>query len=75
MEELDPRLVEYLKTHCGPHCYGEQDENGVDLSLIKSNLELTPLERIRRGDRARRQAEMLLEAGRKHRERSVRNDH
>jgi hypothetical protein len=40
-------LDEYLKTHCGPHDYGEQDENGVDLSLIRANLKLTPLERSR----------------------------
>jgi len=33
-------------------CYGEQDENGVDLSLIRENLKLSPIERLRRGDRA-----------------------
>jgi hypothetical protein len=32
--------------------YGEQDENGTDLSLIRENLRLTPLERLRRGDAA-----------------------
>ena len=26
--------------------YGEQDENGVDLSLLRANLKLTPTERI-----------------------------
>jgi hypothetical protein len=26
--------------------YGDQDENGVDLSLLRSNLKLTPTERI-----------------------------
>jgi hypothetical protein len=40
----------------GPNYYGEQDENGIDLSLIRENLKLSPLERIRKGDRARRQA-------------------
>jgi len=30
------------------HGYGEQDENGVDLSLLRENLKLTPVERIRR---------------------------
>jgi hypothetical protein len=39
----------------GPTYYGEQDENGIDLSLIRENLKLTPEERIRKGDRARRQ--------------------
>jgi len=43
---------EWIKNNCGPHQYGEQDENGVDLSLIRENLKLSPLERLRRGDRA-----------------------
>ncbi len=47
-------LEEYLAQFCGPHCYGEQDENGVDLSLIRQNLRLTPEERLLRGDHARR---------------------
>jgi len=58
----------------GPHYYGEQDENGVDLSLIRENLKLTPLERIRRGDLARRQTLRLLEYGRRHRENAVRTN-
>jgi hypothetical protein len=45
-------LEEYIKANCGPHQYGEQDENGVDLSLIRANLRLTPEERLRRADRA-----------------------
>ena len=56
----------------GSHYYGEQDENGIDLSLIRENLKLTPLERIRRGDLARRQTLRLLEYGRRHRENSIR---
>jgi hypothetical protein len=48
--------------------YGDQDENGVDLTLIRQNLELTPLERARRGDRHRLGALQLLEYGRLHRE-------
>ena len=48
--------------------YGEQDENGIDLSLIRENLRLTPLERIRRGDIARRRALELMEYGRRHRQ-------
>lgn len=56
------------KRYFGPDYYGEQDENGIDLSLIRANLKLTPLERIRRGDAARRQALMLLDHGRRHRE-------
>ena len=48
--------------------YGEQDESGVDLSLIRENLRLTPTERVRRADRARRDALRLLEYGRRNRE-------
>ena len=30
--------------------YGEQDENGIDLSLIRANLRLTPAERLQRAE-------------------------
>ena len=33
-----------------------QDENGVDLTLIRENLRRTPQERLERADAARRQA-------------------
>ncbi len=59
----------------GPNDYGEQDENGVDLSLIRENLKLTPLERLRRAELARRQTLRLLEYGRRHREDSAGTDH
>lgn len=63
-------------THKSPQAtaadYGEQVENGIDLSLIRENLRLTPLERIRKGDAARRQALLLLEMGRRHRENTLR---
>jgi hypothetical protein len=49
----------------GRHWYGKQDENGVDLSLIRENLKLTPSERLLRGDRARRSALRLLEHARR----------
>ncbi len=57
-----------------PLDYGEQDENRIDLSLIRENLRLTPLERIRKADAARRQALRLLEYGRRHREDTIRAD-
>ena len=28
--------------------FGDQDENGIDLSLLRSNLKLTPTERLER---------------------------
>ena len=59
---------EYLKKMQDPRRYGEQDENGVDLSLIRSILQLTPTERIRRSDKARRDALRLRKYGRLHRQ-------
>ncbi|HEY4330455.1 MAG TPA: hypothetical protein VGN88_12020, partial [Phycisphaerae bacterium] len=49
--DLTPEQEAYLKKLADPHYYGEQDKNGVDLSLIRENLKLTPLERVRRGSR------------------------
>jgi hypothetical protein len=51
--------------------YGEQDENGTDLSLIRYMLQLTPAERLIRIDEARRGALQLMEYGRRHREESA----
>lgn len=39
--------------------FPEQDENGVDLSLIRANLRLTATERIRKADAALRSYERL----------------
>ncbi len=50
---------------------GQYDENGVDLSLIRANLKLTPTERARRGERARRAALRVAEIGRKSRRQSA----
>ena len=58
-------------SECG---FGEQDENGIDLSLIRENLKLTPLERIRKADSARRQTLKLLEYGRRHRANALREN-
>lgn len=44
---------EYLKKLQDPLWYGEQDANGVDLSLIRENLRLSPTERLRRADQSR----------------------
>jgi hypothetical protein len=51
--------------------YGEQDENGTDLSLIRVNLRLTPAERLLQGDHHRRGALQLREYGRRAREKSA----
>ena len=54
--------------------YGEQDSSGVDLSLIREILKLSPTERARRADQSRRDALELLEYGRQHREKRARAD-
>jgi hypothetical protein len=48
--------------------FPEQDENGVDLSLIIENLRLTPSQRLLKADQARRSALRLNEYGRRNRE-------
>ncbi len=75
MKHMDPRLEAWIKEHCGPLCYGEQDENGIDLSLIRSNLKLTPLERIRRHDAVLADTLRLQRIGREHFLLGVREDH
>lgn len=48
--------------------YGEQDENGTDLSLIREMLRLSPAERLWIGEEARRGALQLQKHGRTKRE-------
>jgi hypothetical protein len=48
--------------------YGEQDENGTDLSLIRANFMLTPAERLLQSDRACRGTLQIIDYGRRHRE-------
>lgn len=48
--------------------YGEQDENGTDLSLIRWLLTMSPAERLMWGDRARDDALRLQEIGRRQRQ-------
>ena len=45
-------IEEYLEKSKNPLWYGEQDENGLDLSIIRENLNRTPTERLHRGERA-----------------------
>jgi hypothetical protein len=40
--EQRQKLEEWLKAHP----YGDQDENGIDLSLLRANLRLTPRQRL-----------------------------
>jgi hypothetical protein len=52
----NPEHEAFLKKLADPHYYGDQDENGIDLSLIRENLKLTPLQRLRKMDHASRGA-------------------
>jgi hypothetical protein len=60
--------------HPGHYYYGEQDENGIDLSLIRENLKLTPLERIRRAEALADETVLLVEYGRRHHENQIREN-
>ena len=51
-----------------PLDYGEQHENGVDLSLIRRNLRLSPMERLRRAEKRSRELIRLRQYARRERE-------
>ncbi len=48
--------------------YGEYDESGVDLSLLRYMLSLSPLQRLMVMEKCARDTRILHECGRKHRE-------
>ena len=61
----------------GPPCratHGEQDSNGVDISLLRYLLGLTPLERLVLMEGHARDTEVLHEHGHQHREAAARRD-
>ena len=68
---IDPRLLQWMEDR---NRFAEQNEDGVDLSLIQSMLEITPIERIRMGHRHRLQTLRLLEIGRRNRQNAVRTN-
>jgi hypothetical protein len=48
-DEMSPERaaqIRQLQAWLQKHPYGEQDENGVDISLLRENLKLTPAERL-----------------------------
>ena len=51
--------------------FPEQDKNGIDLSLIRENLRLSPIERWRKARAAALNAMRMREAGRKAWERKL----
>lgn len=61
---MTPADADNLRSDKPAAPFPEQDENGVDLSLIRANLRLTPIQRIRKGDKARLEALRILEHAR-----------
>lgn len=59
MDDIDPRPEEiseesrrYAEDFARAHPFGDQDENGIDLSLLRRNLLLTPTQRIEKMTKA-----------------------
>lgn len=52
----------------GVNYYGEQDAAGVDLSILRQILQLSPLERLRLMERHARETKILNEYGRRQRQ-------
>ena len=51
-----------IEKYLNEHPYGYQDENGIDLSLIVANLQMTPDERVRQAQHAAQQLARMLDA-------------
>jgi hypothetical protein len=51
-----------------PSPFGQHDTTGVDLSLLRWMLRLSPLERLAKMEQHTRETQTLLEHGRRHRE-------
>jgi hypothetical protein len=51
--------------------HGEQDANGVDLSLIRQMLRLSPAERVRKIERHAREVQRLMAYGKQLRQKSA----
>ncbi len=62
-EEVDGPPINSTRSIMTP--YGEQDENGTDLSLIRSQLTRTPAERLAIAERASAETLWLNEIGRR----------
>jgi hypothetical protein len=64
-----PSAAEPCQIHpSDPRYYGEYDEAGVDLSLLRYTLSLSPLERLLLMERCARDTLALVEYGRRYRE-------
>ena len=64
MTEADrARQDEWMRDYYAQFPYGEQDEHGIDLSLLRENLKLTPTERMIQHHRALELAMEVRRAG------------
>ena len=61
METSPDRVRKEIEKYLNEHPYGDQDENGIDLSLIAANLRMTPDERVRQAQRAAQQLARMLD--------------
>jgi len=68
-ERQDLWLREYRKKYP----FGEQDQNGVDLSQLKANLRMTPSERLLKHDRFAESMLELMRAAENHRRKNAGN--
>ena len=60
-----PASLDSPEKPAGANDYGEQNAGGVDLSLIRYMLSLSPLERLRAMERHARDTLLLMEYGRR----------
>jgi hypothetical protein len=68
-DEISPERaaqIRQLQTWLKEHPYGEQDENGVDISLLRENLKLTPAERLIKHQKALERIGDLRRASTRH---------
>lgn len=71
-QPLTPEQIEAIRRYCTG--FPEQNEDGVDLSLIRGNLRMSPQERLRRAYRGRYQAMRLMEYGQRHGKNALREN-
>jgi hypothetical protein len=64
---LDPHAFQAAQLATADY-YGEYNADGVDLSLLRYLLQLSPLERLKLMERHARDTQILFEYGRRHRE-------
>jgi hypothetical protein len=66
--ELNEATLAYIRwQEENPDVWGDQDENGVDLTRLRENLKLTPAERLRRNGLALIFVRQLEEASERNR--------